>query len=287
MLAAMVKRAIGNGFMADYLLGDAWFGNKPTLRLTQQHDLTAILRMKKNNMQYRYSYYENGQMRTVMTDAAGLYSEHVRKQWQRIAGTRYQSKVLDVELNLAESPKDKAVWVNYRLLFVRGIGEDESAQPGKHDWALFLSTDTTLSPARILEIYALRWGVEVYFKEGKQHLGLLKEQTKHFASHIASIHLTAIRFCMLVYAKMEMPGQQVSAIRNQLVEGVLNLSFAKRLWALFKVLINHGLSGIESQLGCAVEFVMSAIEETINNFFMQALQLDVFTLRLEAVDKGD
>jgi hypothetical protein len=33
--------------------------------------------------------------------------------------------------------------------------------------------------------------------------------------------------------------------------------------------------------------VMSAIEEAINNFFMQALQLDTFTLRLEAVDEGD
>ena len=32
-----------------------------------------------------------------------------RKQWQVIPGTRYQSKVLDIELNLAESPKDEPV----------------------------------------------------------------------------------------------------------------------------------------------------------------------------------
>ncbi len=44
----------------------------------------------------------------------------------------------------------------------------------------------------MLEIYALRWGIEVYFKECKQHLGLLKEQTITFASHIASISLTAV-----------------------------------------------------------------------------------------------
>jgi hypothetical protein len=43
------------------------------------------------------------------------------------------------------------------------------------------------------------------------------------------------------------------------------------------------MSGIQAQLGC----LMSAIEETINNFFMQALQLDTFTLRLEAVDEGE
>lgn len=287
MLAAMINRALYHGITADYLLADAWFGNKTTLRLTQQFDLTAILRMKKNTLQYRYTYYDKGQYITVIANAAELFREHVRKQWQVIPGTRYQSKVLDVELNLAESPKDEAVWVSYRLLFVRGTVEETEIQPGKHDWALFLTTDTSLSSARILEIYALRWSIEVYFKEGKQHLGLLKEQTIHFASHIASIHLAAIRFCMLVFAKLDTPGLSASAVRNQLVNGMMNLSFAKRLWGLFRALINHGLSGIKAQLGCCVDFVMSTIEETINNFLFQALQLDVFTLRLEAVDNGD
>jgi hypothetical protein len=285
LLAAMLKRAVSKGFAADYLLADAWFGNKTTLRLAQENDLTAILRMKKGNMQYRYSYYAKGRTHTVMADAVGLFRRHVRKQWQTIPGTRYQCKVLDIELNLAESPKDEPVWVSFRLLFVRGTaGGSEKAQAGKHDWALFLSADTSLSPARILEIYAVRWSIEVYFKEAKRHLGLLKEQTLHFASHIASIHLTAIRFCMLVFAKLESPGLQASAVRNQIVDGLLNLSFAKRLWVLFKALLNHGLTGIENQLGCPVDFAMSAIEETINNFFMQTLQLDAFTMRLEAVD---
>jgi IS4 transposase len=40
-----------------------------------------------------------------------------------------------------------------------------------------LSIDVNLEAAKVLEIYALRWGVEVYFKEAKQHLGFLKEQS--------------------------------------------------------------------------------------------------------------
>jgi IS4 transposase len=74
-------------------------------------------------------------------------------------------------------------------------------QAGKHDWAVFLSTDVNLEAAKVLEIYALRWAVEVYFKEAKQHLGFLKEQSIHYAAYIASIHLVAIRFCMLISAK--------------------------------------------------------------------------------------
>jgi len=48
------------------------------------------------------------------------------------------------------------------------------------------------------------------------------------------------------------------------VGGLVNLSFAKRLWTLFKALINHVLSGIQAQLSWSVDFVMSATEETIN-----------------------
>jgi len=43
-----------------------------------------------------------------------------------------------------------------------------SHKPRKSDWALFLSTDSELRDERLLEIYALRWGIEVYFKEAKQ-----------------------------------------------------------------------------------------------------------------------
>jgi hypothetical protein len=32
-----------------------------------------------------------------------------------------------------------------------------------------LSTDVNFEAAKVLEIYALRWAVEVYFKEAKQH----------------------------------------------------------------------------------------------------------------------
>jgi IS4 transposase len=37
-----------------------------------------------------------------------------------------------------------------------------------------LSTDVNLEAAKVLEIYALRWAVEVYFKEAKQHLGFFE-----------------------------------------------------------------------------------------------------------------
>lgn len=287
MAANMVNRALNKGFAADYLLADAWFGNKTTLRLTQAMDLTAILRMKKDKTLYRYSYYAKGQQHTIMANAKELYSHHVRKHWQKIHGTKYRYKILDVELNLTSSAKEEAQWVSYRLLFVKGTTGDDTEISGKHDWALFLTTDTSMKPNQILEIYALRWGIEVYFKESKRHLGLLKEQTNSFASHIASTHLAAIRFCMLIYAMHDDSGLTASAARKQVVDGLVNLSFAKQLWVLFRALIYNGLASIKQQLGCSVDLVMGAIEERINYFFVQALQLDPFTLEQEALNRGE
>ena len=65
------------------------------------------------------------------------------------------------------------------------------------------------------------------------------------------------------------------------------MSFAKQLWMLFRALIYNGLTSIKQQLGCSVDQVMDTIEESINHFFVQALQLDPFTLKQEALNHGE
>jgi len=95
--------------------------------------------------------------------------------------------MLDVQLNLASSEKEPEQWRNVRLLFVRGNAAIEKQETGKHDWAVFWSTDINLDAAKILEIYALRWAVEVYFKEAKQHRGFLKI-TMQLISEIALLN---------------------------------------------------------------------------------------------------
>jgi len=280
LLALAVRRAIRSGFEADYFLADAWFGNKSTIRLTEENSMTAILRMKKNTMKYRYTTFNNGKKQQQLLTAVELFQKVVRKQWDKIPGTCYQAKTINVELNLAQKKSDPDHWITVRLQFVRGT-DDSKQQAGKHDWALFLSTDSTLSPQKILEIYALRWGIEVYFKEGKQNLGLLKEQTITFTSHIASISLTAIRYLMLLYAALEQD-KRLCEIRTDMSDGLMGLSFGQRLWGLFRCLINNTIEQFRAELGEMADQIMSALEQSITAFFMQALQLDSFTLELEA-----
>jgi len=64
--------------------------------------------------------------------------------------------------------------------------------------------------------------------------------------------------------------------------GLMGLSFGQRLWGLFKCLINNTLEQFRAELGELADQIMSALEQSINAFFKQALQLDSFTLELEA-----
>lgn len=281
MAKAMIARAQRGGIEAQYLLADAWFGTKPMIKTAEDAVLTAIVRMKKNKMKYRLSQLKDGKLICRDMDAASLFQSAVRGQWENISGQPYQSKTLDVKLNLNEPQDKEERWIKVRLLFVRGIADADKAQPGKHDWAIFLTTDVSLSPQRILELYAMRWAIEVYFKEAKQHLGFLKEQARHYASYIASIHLTAIRFCMLSIAKHQHNAGDIAGMRQRITANVSNIDYAARLWQFFRALISGALDELKTLLGDAADLVMKTIESHVQRFFVQALQLHPDILRME------
>ena len=129
----------------------------------------------------------------------------------------------------------------------------------------------------------MRWAIEVYFKEAKQHLGLLKEQSNHYAAYIASIHLAAIRFCMLVIAKQTQGYENITQIRHSLGSNSADISYAGKLWQVFRAIITGALDELQGILGDTVTLVLETIEAHIQCFFVQALQLDPKTLRLEAL----
>ena len=178
-------------------------------------NLCAVFRMRKSKLKYRLTRQDGSQ---VLLNAQQIYQSEVRCNWQRQQGLPWQFVYVNVELNLGSPKKPK--WISVRLLFVRALNEDGNG--GAKDWALFLTSDDTLSADKILEIYALRWAIEVYFKEAKQHLGYLKQQTRSFASHLASAHLSAVRYLMLVHISQQQ-GENLGEVRTKMQKQLLEL----------------------------------------------------------------
>ncbi len=185
-------------------------------------------------------------------DAEALYAQAVKGRWRKVQGLPWKAVPMKVELNLSQDKKNEPDWRKAKLLLVRSLKTSGEAEVGQKNWALFLTTDVRLSVSKRVQLYALRWGIEVYFKEAKQHPGLLTEQTRTFAAHTASIHLGTIRYMMLVHVR-----------------------------ELFRAIISGTLRDIEKDLGCSVPAIMPSIDDRVSEFFVQSLQLDSFTLRME------
>ncbi|CAE6490229.1 conserved hypothetical protein [Nitrosomonas nitrosa] len=112
---------------------------------------------------------------------------------------------------------------------------------------------------------------------------MLKEQSNHYAAYIASIHLAAIRFCLLAIAKQMQGANSIAQMRQRVCSNSTDISFASKLWQVFRAIISGALDELKAILGDTITLVLETIDAHIQCFFVQALQLDPRTIRLETL----
>jgi len=197
--------------------------------------------------------------RSYASFASPLARKRTSGNQSRLAATRDYPPSLRSPWRAANEKTPR--WQAVRLLFVRSLREPGEADAGKKGWALFLTIDVHLSMSKMLETYALRWGIEVFFKEAKQHLGFLKVQTVTFASLTASIHLCVIRDLMLMQDKFSDGESRVGEFRSTIQQQLDTLSFAGRLRQIFRSIISGALHELRKRLGGSKEIIVEMIGE--------------------------
>jgi hypothetical protein len=95
--------------------------------------------------------------------------------------------------------------------------------------------------------------------------------------------LTAIRFCLLVIAKQTQGAGNIAQVRQTLCSNSMDISFASKLWQVFRAVITGTLDDLKAILGDALALIMDAVNAHIEFWFLQVLQLDARTLKLEAL----
>jgi hypothetical protein len=156
-------------------------------------------------------------------------------------------------------------------------------------WVVFLCTDAKMSEAKILQAYALRWSIEVYFKEVKQNLGFLKEQSGRYQLAYASVHLAALRYLLLFEAMLRQGRLSYGEIRDRQSGRLQILTYAALLWQLFRSLIEGALDGLVPDLGRKlVKKILAAIDQTVESFLEDALQISTaqVAVQLKAEEFG-
>lgn len=205
----MIKRAVKNGFIAEYVLVDKWFMCEELIKAIRKIKKGAIhvlgmCKMDKRKYNYNGTAYSAPQL---------LSKVKSRKKRCRKINAWYIELYVDYK------------GVPTKLYFSR------YSRRGK--WQLVISTDLSLSYKKAIEIYNIRWGIEVFFKEAKQYLNFGKCSSNDFDAQIADATLCMIQFIILAFYKRfqsyETTGELFRASERELIE----LTLMKRIWLLF------------------------------------------------------
>ena len=111
----------------------------------------------------------------------------------------------------------------------------------KHEWLAILSTDTTLTVEEIIQIYGIRWDIEVFFKCTKSLLQLQKEfQGRSYDMMIGHTTIVFTRSILLAWQhRISTDQRTLGGLFLALCDEVAVLDFAVALNQLVEM-INEG-----------------------------------------------
>ena len=128
---------------------------------------------------------------TVTVKGKRYSTKHV---WSLVSKLKRTETMIRNEPVYVSSCVAKFGEVYVRLVFCKPKNAHSSNKP-----VILLSSDLELSPMQVIETYAQRWAIEVFFKEAKQELFLGKYQSISFQSGICFVTLSMTRFTILAY----------------------------------------------------------------------------------------
>jgi len=252
---SMIKRAVKNGLSASYVLMDTWFTHEyiiSSIRSIKEGMLHIIGMCRMDNRKY-------------LVDGKELNSKQIITRYERKKGKysrKYKSRYITIVADY-KGEKVKLFYIKYR---------------NAKDWRLLLTTDLTLKFTGAVELYQIRWSIEVLFKECKQYLRLGECQNTDFDGQIADVTLTLITHTILTLQKRfeayETMGELFRETQQHLLELTLwerilkvFIKMIQQLMELFNIDIDEMIEKIlnQDQVSRQILIVLKTLEENEDN----------------------
>lgn len=222
----MIKYAVKSGITADYVLTDSWFTCWNLVETSINNGLGFIGMFSKVKTLFTYNNKK-------------LTYKEIR------------------HVNRSKIKRNKRFNLYYIRTVVDWKGEKivlYFTRKGKRgNWKTILSTDLSLNFTETIEIYQIRWSIEVFFKESKQLLGLGKSQSNDFDAQIADTTINLIQYTFL-------------AVQNSI----------EKYESLGKLFKNTKEDIIEARLQDRLIALLIAVIEIISTLFEQLDEDDIF-----------
>ena len=211
---SMIKRALTKGFKFEYVLTDSWFFCGKLLKYIDSlgKKIHLVSMAKMGNAKYK-----------ILPANKYMSPKQILALNKRKAkeNRTYKAKYIKVQ---AEYQGVRVV------LFFINIGKGEN-------WRLLVSTDVNIGFNKLMEVYKIRWTIEVFFKEAKQYLLLGKSQSQDFDAQIADTTFSLIRYILLSYYERTHYGLSIGGLFQKLSQASVEENLVADLSHLFMDLL--------------------------------------------------
>ena len=229
-MLAMLCRVVKAGIIPNYVLVDSWFfcyELLDKLHVLKKGKIKLVSMIKINNQKF-----------TICRSNKELPVKAILKNKESKA--QRCKKFKSQYIRIASFYKD----IRVNLFFVK-MGRSSK-------WHLLATTDLDLSFVKLMEIYQIRWSIEVFFKESKQYLGLSDCSSNTFDAQIADITISMLQSIMLSYFKRINYQQNIGGLFQAIRDEIVELDLVSRLLLLFIELIkimceSNGIDFIDFQ----------------------------------------
>jgi SRSO17 transposase len=171
----MLKRALDQGIVADYLLVDSWYAKPNFIKEVRDEGVDTIARIANNNMIWNFK----GKHKTLnsMYDALSEVKNEKSGHYGKIRYNYFDSTVEHTALG------------RVKLVFLH---------TGK-ELIILISTDVSLGAKEIIATYKKRWNIEQGYKDLRAYFGLGKEENRIYEALIAKITLSMFAYNLVSY----------------------------------------------------------------------------------------
>lgn len=219
----MLKRVTKNGIRASYVLADSWYFGEDLIKtaLKLKSDEGEIMHYV-GGVKRHVNFISNGKKRSVR----GHKKHAIQKKHVNVCRSWRNCRYVQLSVTYRNVPM---------TLFITRL-------PGHKNWRAFVTTDTSLSFEAFIQLYSMRWQIEVFFKETKQLLGLGECQSRTFDAQIAAATRSFIIYIMLAYYKRVVRYETIGGLFRSLSESERERNLAERIWEAVLTFLRLGVN---------------------------------------------